>query len=215
VGLQYDTLIYEVDAYSTAGFLPDPVNSALLERDLVSLLDTLFHELLHNTIFKSGDTTFNESLANFVGRTAALEFIKVEFGEDSPLVEEADRIFADMDRFNEFIEELTEEVNVVYHSDLSYDDKLTAREEIFEAARNRFTEQVLPLMNNPSDHEKYTTLNYNNAFLLVNERYNSNPEVYAGIFEMVGGDWSQALAIFSQAAAMDDPVGFLRGILGQ
>jgi predicted aminopeptidase len=215
VGLNYDTLIYEVDAYSTVGILPDPVTSALLDGDLVSLFDTLFHELLHNTIFKQGDTTFNESLANYVGRTAAVEFIKVEFGEDSPLVKEANRTFADMDRFNEFIQELIEEVNVVYNSDMSYDDKLMAREDIFEAARNRFAEQVLPLMNNPVEYERYTTLKYNNAFLLINMRYNSDQEVYAGIFEMVGGDWSQALTIFSQAAAKENPVEYLRGILGQ
>ncbi|MHC4798962.1 MAG: aminopeptidase [Planctomycetota bacterium] len=101
VKLKYDTLIYEVDAYSTIGIFPDPVSSSILDRDLVSLLDTVFHELLHNTIFNPEDIVFDESLATFVGRTASVEFIKSEFGEDSDLADQARRSFEDVDRFNQ------------------------------------------------------------------------------------------------------------------
>ncbi|UCD27866.1 MAG: aminopeptidase [Planctomycetota bacterium] len=212
VALGYDTMIYEVDSYSLA-IVPDPITSSMLRRDLATLAETVMHELLHNTIYKLGDSVFNESLATFVGRKGAIEFIRSEFGSDSPLADEAEQTFEDDDRFNVFLQELTAEVNEVYSSGLSYDEKLAAREEIFESARNRFAADVLPLINDKEAYERYTEFNYNNAFLLVNVRYNSDPEVYEGIYEMVGGDWFQALTIFSQAAGANDPVGFLRGIL--
>jgi len=215
VALGYDTVIYEVDAFSTVGLLPDPVTSAMLKRDLISLADTVIHEMLHNTVFKPGFATFNESLATFVGRTGAIEFIQLEYGPDTLLTDQAAKTFEDTDLFNAFLQDLTERVSEVYNSDLGYDEKLAARKTIFEAANTRFPAEVLPLMNYPDNYETYTDFAYNNAFLLLNVRYNTDEEVYQGIYDMAGGDWYQTLTIFHQAAMSDDPVEYLRGLLGQ
>ena len=212
VGIGYDTLIYEVETYAL-WVLPDPVASPMLERDYGYLADVVMHELLHNTVFKLGDTTFSESLAVFVGRTAGVEFLETEFGPDAPVVDEVRGRHEDEDRFNTFLEELIAELNALYASELSPAEKITAREPIFQSARDRFAADILPLMNNPSDYESVTDFPFNNAFLLVNIRYNSDQDVYAGIYEMTGRNWPQALALFAEAADTDDPVQFLRNRL--
>jgi len=215
VGLGYDTLIYEIDAYSTLGLLPDPIASSLLDRNLVSLMDTVFHELLHNTIFTADDSGYNESLATFVGRTGAVEFIQLEFGKDSELAQQAWEQFEDEDRFNTYMHEVIQEATTLYNKDLTYEEKLEAREDLFEQVKQRFVDQVQPLMNNPENYDYFADLNINNAFLLVNQRYTSNLDVFEAIFEMTGRSWPAALNLFAQAAAADNAIEYLKALLAE
>lgn len=214
VELGYDTFLYEIDSYAV-WVLPDPVSSPLLQRDYGYLADVVIHELLHNTVIKLDDMTFSESLAVFVGRTADIEFLAAEFGPDAPIIDETRRRYEDEDRFNAFLQELIAELNTFYEGDLPSAEKIAAREGIFESARDRFAAEVLPLMNNPSDYEGFTIFPFNNAFLLVNVRYNSYQDVFAGIYEMTGRDWRQSLALFGQAALEDNPVQFLQDRLAE
>lgn len=208
----YDTLIYEVDAYSTLGVLPDPVTSALLRRDLPSLADTVMHELLHNTIFRTGDTTFNESMATFVGRTAGVEFLIAEFGPDSPEIQATRDGYEDQDRFQAFLQSLTRELQTLYAGDLTYDGKLAEREKVFEAARQRFARDVLPLMHNQPGYEPFTRLGFNNAYLLANVRYNNDQEVFAAVYEATGRSWPETLRHFRNAAGAPDPIAHLQQV---
>jgi len=209
----YDTLIYELDAYSTLGLLPDPVTSSLLERPVYSLVDTLFHELLHNTIWNGADVVYDESLAVFVGRTGALEFLADQFGPDDPVLQEARDAYEDADRFNDFLSELRDQLEELYASDRSRDEKIEARRPIFEAARTRLAEEVLPQMHNPDAYRTYTETTLNNAFLLVYIRYNTNGELFEAVYEKAGRNWPTALAVFAQAAADPAPFDALRAYL--
>jgi predicted aminopeptidase len=213
VGLGYDTVIYEIDAYSTLGLFPDPVVSPLLRRDLDSLADTVLHESTHNTISKLNDSNFNETVATFVGRTAGVQFLEQEFGTDSDIVKGAREGYEDADRLNAFLQTLTADLNELYNSDASSDDKVARRADVIAAAQSRYAADVLPLMHNQAGYSIYTTLALNNAFLLLNVRYNDGLDVFQQIFDLTGGDWSQALRIFSDAAAVDDSLGYMRGII--
>ncbi|HOA72736.1 MAG TPA: aminopeptidase [Phycisphaerae bacterium] len=213
VAAGYDTFLYELDAFSTLGVMPDPVASTLLERPLPSLADTVVHELLHNTIWKTGHAVFNESLATFVGRTGSMEFLAFEFGQDSDLLAEAQQLHENSDRIDAFLKQLAAEVEALYAQDIPSEDKIAQREAIFEAARQRFKTEVQPLLHNPEAYSGYGTLNYNNAFLLVNVRYNSELDLFADVYESTGRSWSASLEIFRQAAAASDPYAFLRTYL--
>ncbi len=209
----YDTVLYEVDAFSTLGLLPDPITSAMLNRDIGSLVDTVLHELTHNTISKLADTNFNETVATFVGRTAAVDFLALEFGADSPIVRQTRENTEDSDRLNAFLRELYDELNVLYGSDASSEEKIARRTDVIRAAQERYLADVLPQMHDPDTFRVYGTLGINNAFLLLNVRYNDGLDVFGGIHELTGRQWGQTLSLFSQAAAQADSLGFLRGIL--
>ena len=104
-------------------------------------------------------------------------------------------------------------LNVIYNNgDLSVDDKLAQRRQEFDSARQRFATDVLPLMHNQAGYQGYTTFQYNNAYLLLNVRYNNDLDSFQGVYDLVGHDWGQALQAFSDAAATDDPFGYLRGL---
>jgi len=59
----YDVYTGGVDAYSTLGWFRDPIPSTVLNRSNYQLAALVFHELAHQIVYISGDTTFNESFA--------------------------------------------------------------------------------------------------------------------------------------------------------
>ncbi|HPG27630.1 MAG TPA: aminopeptidase [Myxococcota bacterium] len=70
----FDVCETGVTAYSTLGWLADPVTSPMLERGPASLVETLLHELVHATAFLPDAADFNESVAQFVGQQATIRF---------------------------------------------------------------------------------------------------------------------------------------------
>lgn len=72
----YDVCVSAVTAYSTLGWLDDPVTSPMLGRGAANLVETLLHELVHATVFIEGDADFNEGVALFIGQEAAIRYFE-------------------------------------------------------------------------------------------------------------------------------------------
>lgn len=206
----YDTFVYELDAFSTLGLLPDPVSSALLKRSLPSLADTVMHELTHNTVWTGRDAVFSESLATFVGNTASMEFLEHEFGSGSPLIQQTLLEKEDQEIINAFLQEMVVELHELYSQPISSDEKRSRRELIFQANRERFTALVQPTLNDQVRYAGYGNFAYNNAFLLINVRYNSTPKLFAEVYELNNRDWASTLAVFRQATQTTQPYQYLQ-----
>ncbi len=207
----FDTYVYEVDAYSTLGIFEDPVRSPMLRRGVISLTDTIIHELLHNTIWRPNHTTFNESLATFVGRTGAMQFLRVEFGPDSEVPAFAQQRFADVDLINTFLFGLYNDLEVHYARDLSKDELIAGREAVYEAGRRRFVDEVQPTLSVPDGYSFYAELPTNNAWMLGNYRYNLNLDVFERVYELNGREWAPTLEVYRAAAnASGEPFSYLR-----
>jgi predicted aminopeptidase len=63
-----DVYIGGVPAYSTLGWLNDPVLSTFVHYPETELARLIFHELAHQVVYVPGDTQFNESFATAVER---------------------------------------------------------------------------------------------------------------------------------------------------
>ncbi len=208
-----DVLMYEIDAYSGLGYFPNPILSPMLERSEVNLADTVFHELLHSTIWRPNDTTFNESLATFVGRTGAVRYFAERHSDRPELVREAIETFEDTDRYSDFALSLFNELDVFYSSDLSSAAKIAGREAIYEAGRERFAAEVQPLMNRPERYDWIAQLPANNAWMLSIRRYNLDLDVFEQVFAVAGEDWAAVLRLFQAAAGDSNPYAYLRAWL--
>jgi len=207
----YDTLTYELDAYSTLGLFEDPVRSTMLRRDTLSLAETIIHELLHNTVWRANATTFNESLATFVGRQGAIEFLTQEYGEESGWPKLARAFYADTDRVSAFLMELYADLQSYYAQPRPVDEKIAGREEVFAAARRRFTTDLAPKLNYPEVFAYLAELPTNNAWVLSHYRYNLDLDVFEQVYLASERDWRAALRVYRAAAeARHDPFAYLR-----
>lgn len=212
----FDTLTYELDAYSTLGIFEDPIRSPMLRRNVVSLADTIIHELLHNTIYARASTTFNESMATFVGRTGAVQFLALEYGPDSPVEVFARNYYADLDKINAFLFRFRTRAQAYYAQDLSREAILAGREAFFADARQEFADEVLPLLNYPDSYAFFAEFPTNNAWLLANFRYNLNLDLFEDVFEAVDENWPATLDVFRAAAqSSGDPFDYLEDWLAE
>ncbi len=204
-----DTMMYPIDAYSGIGYFVNPILSPMLERAELDLIDTVIHELLHNTIWRANDTSYSESLATFVGRRGTLSYIADRMADDPDKLAEATQKAEDTDRYNDFALDLYNELDAFYRSSLSSEEKVSGRDTLYQAGRDRFTSEIKPLMNIPSNYEWVKKLPANNAWMMSVRRYNLDLDVFERVFEANNGDWEASLTVFDAASRANDAFAYL------
>lgn len=71
-----DVCVVPVVAYSTLGWLADPLTEPMLRTDELEIVELLLHELLHATVFVPGDAALSESAATLVGQEGARLYLE-------------------------------------------------------------------------------------------------------------------------------------------
>lgn len=71
-----DTRIVEASAFSTLGWLADPLPSKVLDQGPLAIVTTVLHELVHQNFFARGQVAFNETLATAVAYRLAADFFE-------------------------------------------------------------------------------------------------------------------------------------------
>jgi predicted aminopeptidase len=159
-----DAFIGMTEAYSTLGWFKDPLTRNLIGASTLDFVETILHEMAHATFYVKGQGEFNEGLAMLVGKEGALLFMERTFGPSHPLSQEARKSIHDERLFSSFLGSLVDELNHVYGSPLSHQEKLAEREKVFAASLERFklvksqfqTQRFMPFERAPM----------NNAFLV-------------------------------------------------
>ena len=75
---KYDVAMGGVDAYSTLGYLRDPLLNTFIFDPEIELAELLFHELTHRKVFLSGDTDFNEAFATAVAQEGVIRWLQAQ-----------------------------------------------------------------------------------------------------------------------------------------
>jgi len=71
----YDVELRSVSAWSTLGWLPDPILSSMLKRSKGSVCNLVFHELFHATYYAPNTVSFNENIASFIADKATIQYL--------------------------------------------------------------------------------------------------------------------------------------------
>ena len=135
-----DVSVGVADAYSTLGWFEDPVTLNLLEGSTLDLVDTILHEMTHTTLYVKGQGEFNEGLAMLVGKVGAILFLENAYGPLDPLTVEAKKSLEDERIFSSFLTSLLEQLESVYDSPITYQEKLTEREKTFSRSQEAFSQ---------------------------------------------------------------------------
>jgi len=199
-----DVSVGGVSAYSTLGWLnkpwlpnyfSDPVlNTFLLKHD-AELIATLIHEMAHQIVYVNNDTAFNESFAVFVEQEGLRQFLgesgKFTFNEANEDKTYQWYLNARKDRrlFRQLVETIFEKMEILFAENFSDTEKLQKKEKLFaelhENYENRKKEfQVL-------SYDNWFDKKLNNSHLLGVQRYHSQVEKFALLFEEHGQQWPQ------------------------
>jgi predicted aminopeptidase len=211
----FDTYMRPTSAFSTLGWFNDPLVSPLLRYDSVSLANTVIHEIFHNTLYLSGQAMFNESLAQFVGSRGAIAFFCSRTGEPSRECATARASWDDELVFGRFLSTLVAELEALYgREDLTREEKLARREEVFARAQREFAEEVRPRLQVLS-YGGFTRAPLNNATLIGRRLYYARLDLFEEVFQQSGGDLRHTIDRILAAARSrpGDPYAAVEGLL--
>ena len=193
----YDTYIRTTAAFSTLGWFDDPLLSHLLRYDKVILTDIIFHELLHSTLYVKGAGAFNESLANFVGGRAAIEFFRDKFGENSVEHRQAIQAWEEELEFSEFIGDCANSLDALYRRELAYEEKLRLRQELFQQCKEDWSSRIA---NRPRHRFRgFLQQPLNNAVIIHYLLYLRNLKLFESVYQTTDQNLVGAIESIRQA----------------
>jgi len=138
----YDTFVQEAGAYSTLGWLRDPIFSSMLRWDEATLANVILHEMTHATVYFKGQTDFNEEMATFVGNQGAIDFLCKRYGSGSKEVVDAIDCQGDDLLFSQWIDQACQALSEFYSRKISRDEKVKGREALFQRLKDEFREKM-------------------------------------------------------------------------
>lgn len=188
----FDVTLGPSSAFSTLGWFNDPLVSTTVKMDSVALVNTIFHELLHNTFFATGSVSFNESFASFVGGRAAEHFFRAR--GDTALSRRARDDWADDRRLGAFWERTAQELDGAFRAlpDSAREARLAARDTVYRRARRRLVDSIGPqLRTYPAGWVERVPLN--NAVLLARRVYAERLDRFDSVYHAHGGNLPRAI----------------------
>jgi predicted aminopeptidase len=202
----YDVCEVGVRAYSTLGWLDDPVTGAMLREGEGEFAETLLHELVHATAYVPDQARFNEGAASFLGQEASVAFyagtgLEPEARERRRAVEARRRFDAELGGLRAAVEEL-------YAAEPAGPAREAARAALEAGARQRL---VALLDEGAEGAGGAEGLRLNDACLALSATYAADLEGYARLLVREGGDLRRFVARFRAAAEARDPLAALLG----
>jgi predicted aminopeptidase len=180
-----DVWVRGVDAFSTLGWFKDPLYSYMRRYSAARLADLIIHELVHATVFVKGQVKFNEELAEFIGGEGARLYMETRFGKDSEEYRQMITSEDESNKFTAFVQELIAELETLYSSGLEREEKLSEKERIINAAKERF-EAEYDSRFSTDNFRGFSTRPINNAYLELYRLYHSEDNFYADLYERSG-----------------------------
>jgi predicted aminopeptidase len=179
----YDTYLRPSGAFSTLGWLPDPLLSTALDGDPAELVATVLHEIAHNTLWVPGDAPFNESYAELVGYHGAEAFFAAR-GDDRTAAHCA-ALWRDEKRMAAFYDALARELEALYASDLPLPVLEARREEVFARAG--------AALFGPPGRSRTPLHPLDNARLIAHRIYATGFEPMEQMIDLAGGDLREGI----------------------
>ncbi len=204
----YDTHLRGVSAYSTLGWFSDPIFSSMMGYPENVLANLIIHELTHGTIYKKGDTEFNEGVSTFVGNQGSIQFLIQKFGEGSTLHVAAQRDQADDIVFSNFIQNAKRKLTQFYEKQLSSEERIVGRERIFEQIKKDFLD--IKKKFKTTNYDFFEKMNLNNAVIVGFGQYYGGLDIFEKVWILQRRDFQKTLQIFKEAAEAQDSFEYLK-----
>ena len=190
----YDTFVQRAGAYSTLGWLKDPIFSSMLRWDEATLANLILHEMAHTTIYFKGQTDFNEQMATFIGNRGAIDFLVEKYGKGSQQIIEAIHNQEDDLLFSRWINQACQRLSNFYSKEIPREEKIRGREEIFCSLKEEFKK----ISFKTDCYNNFEKKDLNNSVLLAYRRYTHGLENFQTLYQYLGNDLRRMIGFFKE-----------------
>ncbi|MFK7602653.1 aminopeptidase [Deinococcus sp. SM5_A1] len=180
-----DVSVGGVSAYSTLGYLKDPVLSTMLNSGDANLIRTVIHELAHPALYVKDDTVFNESFATAVEEAGMRRWLK-KYG--TPKLADADRLAQERAAgFQELLLQTRGELEALYAQKLPAADVQTRKAQVIQTLNDRYAALKVS-WDGYAGYDGWFARGANNASLGAVAAYATLVPDFLGLLERNGGD---------------------------
>lgn len=174
----YDSLVLDTPAYSTLGWFDDPILNTMLGHYREETAGTIFHELAHQVLYVSGDTSFNEAYATWVGRAGTRAWLR--FKEDAESLLAWEKRTEWRQNYYYMLQTARDELAEAYAQNHDTPTKRRAKTQLLEQLQQRLEAQQMPV---PDP--------LNNAQLAIVATYEDGVKRFAKLFQCHNMDWKR------------------------
>ena len=185
-----DVYLRPSGAFSTLGYLSDPLFSTAMSRDTMELVATVLHELAHNTLYVKSQTPFNESFASFVGYRGAEAFFRAR--KDTVDARRAAARWRDERTLDVFYAELARRLDSAYTEPVTPDRLEQVRGSLFNWAREQFRGPVGQSLET-YDWRWFAQAPLNNAVVIAQRLYRMDLNLFDEIYLQNGANIAETI----------------------
>ena len=200
----FEVSLRPASAFSTLGWFNDPLVSTTLRADTIDLVNTVIHELTHNTYYAPGGATFNESFANFVGSRGAAAFFRSRGSLKA--ADEAEARWYDERLMGSFWGQLFKRVDSAFKAhpgDSNRARRIATRDTIYRAARDTLNNVLGPRFRviGPRTLER---IRINNAAVMARRVYLTDVDLFDAVWQREKRNTRATIARVIEIAKTDE-----------
>jgi predicted aminopeptidase len=199
-GKGFDVCVIGVSAYSTLGWIDDPVTAPMLRGGEGRAIETIFHELVHATVYTKDHVDFNETVASFIGQEASVRFYAHTEGAAAADTRRA--AVEDSRALSAVLTGLRDRVESLYQETTPGVEQEQRRGALESAAR----EELAGLARDDRDGTEFAeAVRLNDACLALSGTYGAEIERYVANLAALGEDLPEFIAHMRAAEDAPDP----------
>jgi predicted aminopeptidase len=205
----FDTYLRPASAFSTLGWFNDPLLSTTVRADTTFLVNTVIHELSHNTLFVSGNAEFSESFASFIGSRGAEAFFRSRGSAAAAEAVEAD--WHNDQLFSGFWTQVAQSIDSAYAAwpgDSAA--RVAARDSVYTRARHLLVDSLGPRLQGVP-RSWLERIQLDNAALLARRVYAGHLDLFDSVYVRQGRDVKRSMEVIRDVVRdVADPFEALR-----
>jgi predicted aminopeptidase len=196
-----DVQINGVPAYSTLGWLDDPLLSTFINYPDAEVARLVFHELAHQVVYVPGDSMFNESFASAVEQLGVERWLGLHGTPEQRLSWRQQRLRRDL--FLALLGRHRERLAAVYASPMSDEQKRDGKRKVFESLKAEYQEMRKGPWAGFAGYDRWFSRPLGNAHLGSVATYTTWVPVFRQLYEESGEDFARFYVKVAELAALD------------
>ncbi len=194
-----DVIVSGAAAYSTLGWMDDPLLNTIVERSETSMIGIIFHELAHQVVYVDGDTEFNEAFATAVEVEGLRRWYTSQDNLDvyTQFLQRKQyrhKIFSKMHAAREALKAL-------YARQVTNDEKQTGKQDVFRDLAQWYRQWRK--QHDYAGFDEWMNQDLNNAHLALIATYQEKVPNFLAALQSVNNDMPQFFALVEKMAQMD------------